>query len=122
MAPIGMSGFHRYKKYSSISGLGLTQRSRRPARWMETPSCFESRTSGWRKWWSGWRAGASPMCGRTKGVDAVRREMGFRRQAVNGRAIEQGEKQMKRLIGYFKDQRGVETLEWIVVGALIVAV
>jgi hypothetical protein len=32
------------------------------------------------------------------------------------------EKQMKRLIGYFKDQRGVETLEWIVVGALIVAV
>ncbi|HKZ04072.1 MAG TPA: hypothetical protein VJU81_01260 [Methylomirabilota bacterium] len=29
---------------------------------------------------------------------------------------------MKRLIGYFKDQRGVETLEWIVVGALIVAV
>ena len=48
--------------------------------------------------------------------------MGFRRQAVNGRAIEQGEKQMKRLIGYFKDQRGVETLEWIVVGALIVAV
>jgi Flp pilus assembly pilin Flp len=32
------------------------------------------------------------------------------------------EKQMKRLIGYFKDERGVETLEWIVVGALIVAV
>jgi Flp pilus assembly pilin Flp len=29
---------------------------------------------------------------------------------------------MKRLIGYFKDERGVETLEWIVVGALIVAV
>lgn len=29
---------------------------------------------------------------------------------------------MKRLIGYFKDQRGVETLEWIVVGALIVAI
>ena len=29
---------------------------------------------------------------------------------------------MKRLIGYFRDQRGVETLEWIVVGALIVAV
>lgn len=29
---------------------------------------------------------------------------------------------MKRLMGYFKDQRGVETLEWIVVGALIVAV
>jgi hypothetical protein len=34
----------------------------------------------------------------------------------------QKEKQMKRLIGYVKDQRGVETLEWIVVGALIVAV
>ena len=49
--------------------------------------------------------------------------MGFRRDnAVNGRAIEKREKQMKRLIGYFKDQRGVETLEWIVVGALIVAV
>lgn len=29
---------------------------------------------------------------------------------------------MKRLIGYLKDERGVETLEWIVVGALIVAV
>jgi Flp pilus assembly pilin Flp len=29
---------------------------------------------------------------------------------------------MKRLIGYFKDQQGVETLEWIVVGCLIVAV
>ena len=29
---------------------------------------------------------------------------------------------MKRLIGYVKDERGVETLEWIVVGALIVAV
>jgi Flp pilus assembly pilin Flp len=35
---------------------------------------------------------------------------------------QQKEKQMKRLIGYFKDERGVETLEWIVVGALIVAV
>ena len=29
---------------------------------------------------------------------------------------------MKRLIGYVKDERGVETLEWIVVGALIVAI
>ena len=49
--------------------------------------------------------------------------MGFRRDnAVHGRVIEKREMQMKRLIGYFKDQRGVETLEWIVVGALIVAV
>ncbi len=29
---------------------------------------------------------------------------------------------MKRMIAYFKDQRGEETLEWIVVGALTVAV
>jgi Flp pilus assembly pilin Flp len=29
---------------------------------------------------------------------------------------------MKRLMVYFKDQRGVVTLEWIVFGSLIVAV
>ena len=29
---------------------------------------------------------------------------------------------MKRILGYLKDERGVETLEWIAVGALIVAV
>ena len=28
---------------------------------------------------------------------------------------------MKRILGYLKDERGVETLEWIAVGALIVA-
>ena len=27
---------------------------------------------------------------------------------------------MKRILGYLKDERGVETLEWIAVGALIV--
>ena len=29
---------------------------------------------------------------------------------------------MKRILGYLRDERGVETLEWIAVGALIVAV
>jgi hypothetical protein len=29
---------------------------------------------------------------------------------------------MKKLIAHLKDERGVETLEWIVVGALIVGV
>ena len=28
---------------------------------------------------------------------------------------------MKRILGYLKDEQGVETLEWIAVGALIVA-
>jgi len=28
---------------------------------------------------------------------------------------------MKRILGYVRDERGVETLEWIAVGALIVA-
>jgi hypothetical protein len=28
---------------------------------------------------------------------------------------------MKRILGYLRDERGVETLEWIAVGALIVA-
>jgi len=29
---------------------------------------------------------------------------------------------MKRILGYLKDEKGIETLEWIAVGALIVAV
>ncbi len=29
---------------------------------------------------------------------------------------------MSKLMGYLRDERGIETLEWIVVGALIVAV
>ena len=30
--------------------------------------------------------------------------------------------EVKRILGYVTDERGIETLEWIVVGALIVAV
>lgn len=30
-------------------------------------------------------------------------------------------KGLKRILGYLKDERGVETLEWIAVGAAIVA-
>ena len=29
---------------------------------------------------------------------------------------------MKRILGYLKDERGIETLEWIGVGALILGV
>ena len=29
---------------------------------------------------------------------------------------------MKRILGYLKDERGIETLEWIAVGALILGV
>ena len=29
---------------------------------------------------------------------------------------------MKKVLGYVKDEQGIETLEWIAVGALIVAV
>ena len=29
---------------------------------------------------------------------------------------------MKRILGYLKDEQGIETLEWIAVGALIIAV
>jgi Flp pilus assembly pilin Flp len=29
---------------------------------------------------------------------------------------------MKKIVGYLKDEQGIETLEWIAVGALIVAV
>jgi Flp pilus assembly pilin Flp len=29
---------------------------------------------------------------------------------------------MKRILGYLKDEQGIETLEWIAVGALVVAV
>ncbi len=29
---------------------------------------------------------------------------------------------MKRILGYLKDEQGIETLEWIAVGALIVGV
>jgi Flp pilus assembly pilin Flp len=29
---------------------------------------------------------------------------------------------MKKILGYLRDEQGIETLEWIAVGALIVAV
>jgi Flp pilus assembly pilin Flp len=29
---------------------------------------------------------------------------------------------MKRILGYLRDERGIETLEWIAVGALILSV
>jgi Flp pilus assembly pilin Flp len=29
---------------------------------------------------------------------------------------------MKKILGYLRDEKGIETLEWIAVGALIVAV
>ena len=29
---------------------------------------------------------------------------------------------MKKVLGYVKDEQGIETLEWIAVGALIIAV
>lgn len=29
---------------------------------------------------------------------------------------------MKRILGYLRDEQGIETMEWIAVGALIVAV
>jgi len=29
---------------------------------------------------------------------------------------------MKRILGYLKDEQGIETLEWIAVGALIIGV
>ena len=29
---------------------------------------------------------------------------------------------MKKILGYVKDEQGIETLEWIAVGALIIAV
>jgi Flp pilus assembly pilin Flp len=29
---------------------------------------------------------------------------------------------MKRILGYLKDERGIETLEWIAMGALILGV
>jgi Flp pilus assembly pilin Flp len=29
---------------------------------------------------------------------------------------------MKRILGYFRDERGAETLEWVAVGALVVGV
>ena len=29
---------------------------------------------------------------------------------------------MKRILGYLRDERGVETLEWVAVGALILGV
>jgi Flp pilus assembly pilin Flp len=33
-----------------------------------------------------------------------------------------GQAVMKRILGYLKDERGIETLEWIAVGALILGV
>jgi Flp pilus assembly pilin Flp len=35
---------------------------------------------------------------------------------------EQGGCGMKRILGYVKDEQGIETLEWLAVGALIIAV
>jgi Flp pilus assembly pilin Flp len=32
------------------------------------------------------------------------------------------EKVMKRILGYVRDERGIETLEWIAIGALILGV
>jgi hypothetical protein len=32
------------------------------------------------------------------------------------------EKVMKRILGYLRDERGIETLEWIAIGALILGV
>ena len=29
---------------------------------------------------------------------------------------------MKRILGYLKDEQGIETLEWIAIGALIIGV
>lgn len=36
--------------------------------------------------------------------------------------VTKGESRMSAILGYLGDERGIETLEWIVVGALIVAV
>ncbi len=38
------------------------------------------------------------------------------------RGERKGEAVMKRILGYLKDERGIETLEWIGVGALILGV
>ena len=35
---------------------------------------------------------------------------------------EQGDAVMKRILGYLRDERGIETLEWIAIGALILGV
>jgi len=35
---------------------------------------------------------------------------------------EKGDAVMKRILGYLKDERGIETLEWIAIGALILGV
>jgi Flp pilus assembly pilin Flp len=37
------------------------------------------------------------------------------------RTVSQGGTPVKKIIGYLRDERGIETLEWIAVAALIVA-
>lgn len=39
-----------------------------------------------------------------------------------GREIEKGGKKMRNLISYLRDQQGIETLEWILIGGLITGV
>jgi hypothetical protein len=36
--------------------------------------------------------------------------------------IEKGGAVMKRILGYLRDERGIETLEWIAIGALILGI
>jgi Flp pilus assembly pilin Flp len=36
--------------------------------------------------------------------------------------VSEEEAGMKKVLGYVKDEQGIETLEWIAVGALIIAV
>jgi Flp pilus assembly pilin Flp len=46
----------------------------------------------------------------------------FHHQPRRRDAASTGDVRMKKVFGYLNDEQGIETLEWIAVGALIVAV
>ena len=69
------------------------------------------------------------LCGPTvQDLRALGAERGTSRVAVHpikphpGGSGEQGGSRMKHILGYLEDEQGIETLEWLAVGALIIAV
>jgi hypothetical protein len=43
-------------------------------------------------------------------------------ESTNEAAIDKGGAVMKTILGYLRDERGLETMEWIAIGALVLGV
>ena len=52
----------------------------------------------------------------------MQEESTFQPHPARGEQMSKGESAMERIIGYLKDERGIETLEWIAIGALVLGI